>query len=318
MTPAANPPSFVRPQLCTLVSEPPSGNAWLHEAKFDGYRILCRVASGRATLWSRNEKDWTASFQGIASEAARLGARTALLDGEVVVVLRNGLTSFNALQNALSGRAEGELAYYAFDLLHQDGRDLRPEPLDVRRAALRALLRTRATARVRLSALLEGDGREVFAAACGRGLEGIVSKRRDARYRSGRGDAWVKTKCHREQEFVIGGFTEPEGTRPGIGALLLGVYGKDGALAFAGKVGTGFSNAAARALRKRLDALKRAESPFTPRPRGLPDARFVEPRLVGVVRFTEWTADGRLRHPSFQGLREDKAPRDVVRERERA
>ena len=313
---AAKAPAFVPPQLCTFVSEPPRGSAWLHEVKFDGYRVLCRVASGRATLWSRNAKDWTASFPGIASDAARLRARSALLDGEVVVVLPNGLTNFNALQNALSGRVRGNLAYYAFDLLHLDGRDLRPEPLESRRAALRALLPSRATARVRLSAPLEGDGPAVFAAACKHGLEGIVSKRRDARYRSGRGDSWLKMKCHREQEFVIGGFTELAGARPGLGALLLGVYERNGALAFAGKVGTGFSNASARALRRRLDALKRTESPFTPRPRGLADARFVEPRLVAVVRFTEWTADGRLRHPSFHGLREDKPPRDVVRERE--
>ncbi len=316
MTRAASLPVFVRPQLCTLVSEPPGGNAWLHEAKLDGYRVLCRVAAGRATLLSRNEKDWTASFAEIAAEAARLPARTALLDGEVVVVLRNGLTSFNALQNALSGRSDGELAYYAFDLLHLDGRDLRQRPLEERRAALRSLLRSRARARVRLSVPLEGDGRKVFVAACRRGLEGIVSKRRDARYRSGRGGEWVKTKCHQEQEFVIGGFTEPKGARQDLGALLVGVYG-DGALRFAGKVGTGFSNASARALRRRLEALERTGNPFVPRPRGLAGARFVQPRLVGVVRFTEWTPDGRLRHPSFQGLREDKLPREVVRERKR-
>lgn len=143
-----------------------------------------------------------------------------------------------------------------------------------------------------------------------------MSKRRDARYRSGRGGAWVKTKCHREQEFVVGGFTEPKGSRPHLGALLLGVYGRGGALEFAGKVGAGFSHASARDLRRRLDALRRPESPFVGRRPGLADARWVEPRLVAVVRFTEWTGDGKLRHPSYQGLREDKPARDVVRERE--
>jgi bifunctional non-homologous end joining protein LigD len=310
-------PAFVAPQLCTLVSAPPEGNEWLHEVKFDGYRILCRLASGRVTLWSRNEKDWTASFPDIASEAARLPARAALLDGEVVVVSESGSTSFNALQNALSGKAGGKLAYYAFDLLHLDGRDLRDDPLESRRAELRALLPRRGKARLRLSENVKGFGREVLEAACKSGLEGIVSKRRDARYRSGRGDAWLKTKCHREQEFVIGGFTEPEGSRPFLGALLLGVYGREGRLEFAGKVGTGFSNASARDLRKRLDGLRRIESPFASRPRGVANARFVEPRLVAVVRFTEWTGDGKLRHPSFQGLREDKAAREVVREKER-
>jgi bifunctional non-homologous end joining protein LigD len=301
------------------VSEPPEGDEWMHEVKFDGYRILCRLAGGRATLWSRNEKDWTDSFRGIASEASGLPARTALLDGEVVVVGDRGVTSFNALQNALKGQRPGDLAYYAFDLLHLDGRDLRDEPLEARRAALRALLpRGSKRARVRLSEEVTGSGRRVFAAACRSGLEGIVSKRRDARYRSGRGDAWVKTKCHREQEFVVGGFTEPKGSRPHLGALLLGVYGRGGALEFAGKVGAGFSHASARDLRGRLDALRRPSSPFASRLPGLADARFVEPRLVAVVRFTEWTGDGKLRHPSFQGLREDKPAREVVREKEKA
>lgn len=315
MTRAGRMPAFVAPQLCRLVSEPPEGEEWIHEVKFDGYRILCGLAGRRATLWSRNAKDWTASFRDIASEASGLPARTALLDGEVVVVGKGGVTSFNALQNALKGQA-ADLAYYAFDLLHLDGRDLRDEPLEARRASLRALLTRAKKARVRLSEEHKGSGRRVFAAACRSGLEGIVSKRRDARYRSGRTDAWLKTKCHREQEFVVGGFTEPKGSRPHLGALLLGVYGRGGALEFAGKVGAGFSHASARDLRKRLDALRRPDSPFVARPRGLADARFVEPRLVAVVRFTEWTGDGKLRHPSFQGLREDKPAGEVVREKE--
>ena len=310
-------PAFVAPQLCTLVGEPPEGDGWLHEVKFDGYRILCRVAGGRATLWSRNEKDWTATFPGIASEAAGLPVRAALLDGEVVVVEKSGVKSFNALQNALKGGRAADLFYYVFDLLHLDGRDLRNQPLDARRASLAPLLPRRVKARLRVSDGMEGSGRRVFAAACRTGLEGIVSKRRDARYRSGRGDAWLKTKCHREQEFVVGGFTEPAGSRPHLGALLLGFYRPDGALAYAGKVGTGFSVAAARDLRARLDALRRKESPFVPPPRGIGPARYVEPRLVAVVRFTEWTGDEKLRHPSFQGLREDKPAREVVREGQR-
>lgn len=310
-------PSFVAPQLCTLVTEVPDGDAWLHEVKFDGYRVLCRVASGRATLWTRNAKDWTATFPAVAAAAGELPAKTALLDGEVVVVDADGVTRFNALQNALKNPDAKGLAYYAFDLLHLDGRDLRDEPLEARRAALRKLLPRGKKKRVRLSESVKGSGRAFFAEACRSGLEGIVSKRRDARYRSGRGDAWLKVKCHREQEFVVGGFTEPRGSRPHLGALLLGVYGAGGALAYAGKVGTGWSDATARALRERLEPLRTAACAFAPPPRGVAEARFVEPRLVAAVRFTEWTGDGRLRHPSFQGLREDKPAREVVRERER-
>jgi bifunctional non-homologous end joining protein LigD len=313
----ARAPSFVPLQLCTLVSEPPDGDEWIHEVKFDGYRILCALEKGRATLWSRNAKDWTATFPRVAEDARRLAARTALLDGEVVVVEKSGLTSFNALQNALKGARSGDLAYYAFDLLHLDGRDLRDESLDARREALRALLPRRAGGTLRLSDEVRGSGRRFFAAACRKGLEGIVSKRRDAPYRPGRNGAWRKTKCHREQEFVIGGFTEPEGSRPHLGALLLGVYGPSEQLEFAGKVGTGFTIASARDLRARLDALRIETSPFKTRPSGVANAHFVRPELVGVVRFTEWTGDGKLRHPSFQGLREDKAAREVVREREK-
>jgi bifunctional non-homologous end joining protein LigD len=308
----------VAPQLATLVTAPPPGDAWLHEMKFDGYRILCRVSGRRATLWSRNANDWTERFPEIAEAAARLPVRKALLDGEIAVLLPNGTTSFQALQNALSGGDQGRLVYFVFDLLHLDGQDLTGAALEARKAALEKLLPLRRDEPIRYSSHVVGRGDAFFKEACQRALEGIVSKRRDRPYEPGRGQSWLKVKCVREQEFVVGGFTEPKGTRAGLGALLLGVYERDGTLAYAGKVGTGFTGESATRLRQRLDSLRTRESPFRLRPPGAAEARWVKPEVVAQVAFTEWTEDGRLRHPAFKGLREDKPPRDIVRERPRA
>jgi bifunctional non-homologous end joining protein LigD len=310
-------PAFIAPQLATLVGDPPAGDAWLHETKFDGYRILCRLADGRATLWSRNHHDWTAQFPEIAEAVAALPVRQAFLDGEIAVLLEDGTTSFQALQNALSGDAQRRLVYFVFDLLYLDGHDLRSAALEDRKRALERLLTPRRAGPVRYSGHVAGRGETVFREACRLSLEGIVSKLRDQPYESGRGRGWLKVKCTREQEFVVGGFTEPRGTRAGLGALLLGVHDAAGALVYAGKVGTGFTSASARALRERLDRLRVAASPFSSRPPGATGVHWVRPELVAEVEFTEWTEDGHLRHPAFKGLREDKPARDVVRERPR-
>jgi bifunctional non-homologous end joining protein LigD len=312
--PAALPP-FVSPQLATLVTAPPAGDAWLHETKFDGYRILGRITGGRATLWSRNRKDWSARFPGIAEAAARLPVREAFLDGEAAVLLANRATSFQALQNVLTGDAQRQLVYFVFDLLHLDGRDLRELALEERKRLLERLLGSRHDGPMRYSGHVVGRGDAVFREACRNSLEGIVSKRRDQPYESGRGRSWLKVKCVLEQELVVGGFTEPRGTRVGLGALLLGHYDRQGELVYAGKVGTGFTTASAQALRDRLDRLRVPAPPFHRRPPGVGEARWVKPELVAEVGFTEWTEDGRLRHPTFKGLREDKRARDVVRER---
>ncbi len=308
-------PAF-RPQLALLVSEAPEGDAWLHEVKYDGYRIGAAVEGGRATLWSRSGKSWTSQLPEVAAAVEALPVRSALLDGEVAALLPDGRSSFQALQNAFSSGARPHLAYFVFDLLHLDGQDLSRRPLVERKAALEALLRG-GRGIVRYAPHVEGGGPAVFREACRLGLEGIVSKRADQPYRPGRNAAWVKTKCILRQELVIGGFTEPEGAaRDGIGALLVGAH-EGGVLRFAGKVGTGFTNAQARALRARLEGMAARECPFTPRPAGRlgKDARWVRPELVCEVAFTEWTSDGKIRHPSFQGLREDKRPEEVVRER---
>jgi bifunctional non-homologous end joining protein LigD len=309
-------PSFIPPQLATLVTAPPSGDGWLHETKFDGYRILCRLAGGRATLWSRNARDWSAQFPEIGKAAARLPATDALVDGEIAVLLENGITSFQALQNALSGGAQGRLVYFVFDLLHLDGHDLRGAPLEARKRELARLVPPRAGGSIRYSRHVVGQGEAVLREACRLAFEGIVSKQRDQPYEPGRGRGWLKVKCGREQEFVVAGFTEPQGTRVGLGALLLGVHDASGDLVYAGKVGTGFTSTAARALRARLDGLRVSASAFRRSP-GEAGARWVQPELVAQVGFTEWTDDGRLRHPVFKGLREDKSPREVVRERPR-
>ena len=299
-------------QLATLVDEAPEGDAWLHEQKFDGYRICAELARGRVHLYSRSAKDWTAQFPTVAAAVAELPVDRAILDGEVAAVLPDGRTSFQALQ-----QRGAELAYFVFDLLAIDGEDLTGRPLEERKARLKELVgKDKKDKTIRYSDHVVGDGAAFFRAACERGLEGIVSKRRDAPYRAGRGTTWVKTKCMKRQELVIGGWTDPEGSRTGLGSLILGVY--DGAkLVYAGKVGTGFTAATLAAVRKELDTLARATPAFDPPPRRAwtgPGVHWVEPELVAEVAFLEWTSDGRLRHPSFQGLRRDKDPKDVVRE----
>jgi bifunctional non-homologous end joining protein LigD len=285
--------------------------------KYDGYRIGCRIQGRAVTLISRNGKDWTSAFPEIVEAARGLELRDALLDGEVAIVLPDGRTSFQALQNSFSGGTRAGLVYFAFDVVRLESPGIQRRPLEDRKRELfRILGRPRARARIRYSDHVVGGGARMFDQACRLGLEGIISKKRDAPYKPGRSDAWLKTKCILRQEFVIGGFTDPEGSRQGIGALLVGFYER-GALVFAGKVGTGFTVETARRLRRQLEAIETQASPFTPRPPGALGSRahWVRPDLVAEVTFSEWTDDGRVRHPSFQGLREDKDPKSVGRER---
>lgn len=300
-------------QLATLVDHVPPGDGWLHEQKFDGYRIIAVLVRGTVTLWSRNGIEWTERLPEIASAVRTLPASRLVLDGEVAVLQPDGRTSFQAMQRAF----EGDVApsYFVFDLLEQDGDDLRDLPLEERKARLQDLLAT-APAELRYSGHIIGRGEEFFALACKRELEGIVSKRRDAPYRAGRGKDWVKTKCLRRQELVIGGYTEPSGSRTGLGALVVGYY-DEGRLRYAGKVGTGFDARALGDLRRRCELLATDACPFTPAPKRAwtgPGVHWCLPKLVCEVAFAEWTEDSRLRHPSFQGLRLDKPAIDVVRE----
>jgi len=300
-------------ELASLVRVAPEGDEWLHEQKFDGYRILADKRGATVKLLSRRFKDWTEVFPSIAQAVSALPARRLVLDGEVCALLPDGRSSFQALQGAF-GDPHANLAYFAFDVLAIDDEVLTELPLEDRKQRLRAVIPKHGP--VRYSDHIIGDGARFFAAACERGLEGIMSKRRDRPYRAGRGKDWVKTKCWLRQELVIGGFTEPAGSRSGLGALLVGYYQGD-KLVYAGKVGTGFSMKVLAELFAALARLERPTTPFTPTPPRAstgPGVHWVEPKLVAEVAFAEWTSDGRLRHPSFQGLRLDKRAREVVRE----
>jgi bifunctional non-homologous end joining protein LigD len=301
--------------LATLVKEPPAGDEWLHEIKLDGYRILAGIEGGKARLVSRNGNDWTQRFAAVAEAVGPIAAESALLDGEVAVLDARGITSFHALQSA-GTKPASELRYFVFDLLHLDGQDLTGVPLVERKEALRALLAASAPLHVvQFSDHVVGQGAAFFRTACGSGVEGIVSKRAASRYSPGRTRDWLKVKCSQRQEFVVVGFTEPQGARTGFGALVLAVH-DDGELRYAGRVGTGFTEEDLRALRKRMGALERERAPVTNPPKGAEyrEITWLEPKLVAEVEFTEWTPDGKIRHPSFQGLRADKKPAEVVRE----
>lgn len=305
-------------QLATLVDAPPAGSEWIHEQKFDGYRILAALEDGHVQLLSRRFKDWTAEFPTVVEAIGKLPVASALLDGEVCVLLPDGRTSFQGLQNAF-GKRDANVVYFAFDLLAEGSQDLTALPLEARKARLQKLVARAKSRVIRFSDHVDGRGEEFFALACESGLEGIVSKRRDKPYVPGRSMAWQKTKCVLRQELVIGGFTDPEGSRNGIGSLLVGHYeGKR--LRYAGKVGTGFSHKLLGELRAMLEPIERDTAAFDPVPERAwtgPNRHWVEPRFVCEVQFSEWTDDGRLRHPSFQGLRLDKVPSEVVRERAR-
>ncbi|HSJ30719.1 MAG TPA: DNA ligase D [Longimicrobiales bacterium] len=314
MTPGSPDRDWLAPQLATLAKAAPDGDDWIHEIKFDGYRLLAWIDGGRVRLMTRNRKDWTDRFPQVESALAALGVRDSVWDGELAVELANGATSFQALQNALTDPTRGTLRFFLFDVLRHSGSDVRRRPLLERKELLRAAL-PEAGGVLRYSDHVRGEGPAFFRAACELDLEGIISKRAAAPYRAGRGSDWLKVKCVRVQEFVVGGFTEPSGSRAGIGALHVGAY-EGGRLIYRGKVGTGFTDAVLRDLRRRLEPLERVESPFVDAPRGAAGraARWVKPVLVAQVRFTEMTGDGRLRHPSFEGLRQDKDARDVTLE----
>ncbi len=309
-------PAAIAPMLATLAKEAPEGDGWLHEFKYDGYRILARIDRGRVRLVTRNGNDWTRSFPTVARDLATLPVETAWLDGEMVVVDAHGRTRFQALQNALAAPHAPGIAFFAFDVLFRDGADLRALPLVERKRQLREIVGARVGA-VRPSPDVRGHGGEFFRKACALGLEGAVCKRADAPYASGmRSRDWLKVKCVQRQEMVIGGYTDPQGGRRGFGALLLGYY-DGGALRYAGKVGTGFDDATLRTLAPALSKRERATPAFVDPPRGhaAKGAHWIDPDLVAEIAFTEWSRDGALRHPSFQGLRADKKAREVVREK---
>jgi bifunctional non-homologous end joining protein LigD len=309
-------PAFVAPQLATLVDSPPAEEGWLHEIKFDGYRMLCHLDHGKVRFFSRNQKDWSTKFPGVARVINSLKAATAIIDGEVVMIDSSGRTSFQKLQQAMGRGGATGFIYQVFDLIYFDGSDLTRTPLVNRKELLKQLVAsgTKSTL-LQYSDHQEGSGKLFFTSACEYGLEGIVSKRADSQYVSARNRNWLKVKCSKRQEFVIAGYIPSSKGLPGFGSLILGVYEK-GKFIYAGRVGTGFNMKQRTDLGKRLDRISRPTMPFDIKPeaKGLNEAHWCEPRLVAEVAFTEWTSDGSIRHPSFQGLRVDKKAQQVRRE----
>ena len=312
-------PGFIQPQLAQQARSVPNGDEWVHELKLDGYRLQVHVRSNgknpAATLFTRNGLDWTHRMRALAAAAATLDVDDCILDGEVVSLDATGSSNFSDLQAAFQEGKHVDLVYFAFDLLHLNGRNLRKLPLLKRKEILSQLYaQVDASSPLRLSDHIEGRGSIVFAKASELGAEGIVSKLATAPYTSGRGNTWLKMKCTLEQEFVIGGYTLPEKGGRGIGALLLGYYDA-GKLHYAGRCGTGFSEKTHRMLRDRLDSLVQKTPPFAKVPADAQrKAIWIRPELVAQVAFSTWTRDDLVRQSSFQGLREDKAPKEVVRE----
>lgn len=312
--------AFISPQLATLTEDAPTGTLWVNESKYDGYRMQAHSVNSNTILYSRSGLDWSHKFPEIRDAVNEIfSGRQAILDGEIVVGPR-GTSSFHALQNALGNEDTSMARYMVFDVLYYDSLDLRTLPFRERRAALETLFEdVPAKSHVQLSKILRGAAATVLAKACSVGAEGIICKRVDSPYTSGRGQNWVKVKCGKRQELVVVGYSEPKGSRTGIGALLLGVYEKGKVLRYAGRVGTGFSTNDLTALRKQLSALVMKQTPLhesvdlaTVKESG--KVTWVRPTLVAEVSFTEWTPEGLLRHPVFQGLREDKKATSVKRE----
>jgi bifunctional non-homologous end joining protein LigD len=311
-------PQTLSPQLATLVDAPPDNDDdWTYEIKFDGYRLLARIDGKDIRLFTRNGNDWSHRLPGLVAELKKMKLPSGWLDGEIVVADDKGIPDFQALQNAFESARTRDIVYYVFDLPYCDGYDLRRVPLVERRAALRTILSKTPSDYVHFSDTFAVSGRDLVASACHIGLEGVIGKRKSASYVTRRSSDWIKLKCGHRQEFVIGGYTDPQGSRQGIGSLLLGVH-EDGKLRYAGNVGSGFSEQTLKKIKKQLDAVAADKSPFAAATGIDRKAHWVKPALLAEVSFGEWTNGGHIRHSVFHGLRTDKQANAITREEPRS
>jgi bifunctional non-homologous end joining protein LigD len=316
---------FIEPMKARLVERPLPGD-WIYEIKLDGFRTLALKSGKEVELFSRNKKSFNLRFPDVARAVAKLKVKEAIIDGEIVAVEESGKSSFQLLQAYDMGEVAPPILFYAFDLLRLNGKDLRREPLTARKAQLKKILQG-APECIRYSESLENDVDDLLEQARKIGLEGLIGKKKDSVYEAGlRTGSWIKLKISLEQEFVIGGYTNPQGSRKFFGSILVG-YFDAGKFLFAGKVGTGFNEKSLRAFHGELKKIGVASCPFVNLPEKKGDrwspamtlsemrkCHWVKPKLVAQIRFTEWTRDGKLRHPVYLGLREDKEAREVVKE----
>lgn len=316
-------PAKFLPQLATLAAAIPAAGDWAYETKWDGYRILARIERGEPRLITRGGHDWSDRMPGIVDDLRQVGAQSAWLDGEIVVLGEHGVPDFNALQKAFDKTATDRIVYFLFDVPYLDGYDLRRAPWSERQRVLDALLHDRESDRIRRSEVFDADPAALLASACRIGLEGIIAKRSDAPYESRRTESWLKLKCRQRQEFVVGGYTDRANSVAQVGSLILGVHDESGSLIPVGSVGTGWSADDAQALHARLAKLHAPQSPFDAPAAKKPgrwsrrvagSEHWVQPRIVAEVEFAEWTPDGQIRHASFVGLRTDKPAKAITRE----
>lgn len=322
-------PAEIKPELCYLTKNPPEGLEWIHEVKFDGYRILAFVDKNekqQIRLMTRNGKNWTQKFTHIAKSFIDLPIKNAIFDGELVAIDKNGVSNFQYLQNSLKGEIKYPLRYYVFDILYYNGYNLRNLPLLDRKRILKAIVnhpsmskdRNTAQENILYSEYIQGEGTLVYKKACANKLEGIISKKINSPYETRRSKLWLKSKCIKRQEFVIGGYTKPRGKRLGFGSLLVGYYNSKKQLIYAGHVGTGFNEKTLKSLYKMLKGNLQNQNPFYKLQEHsiIKFATWVKPKLIAELEFTEWTKENILRHPAFLGLRLDKSVGEVGLEAE--
>ncbi|MFZ0218691.1 MAG: non-homologous end-joining DNA ligase [Candidatus Aquirickettsiella sp.] len=301
-------------ELATLVKKPPIGDEWLHEIKFDGYRLICFIKDKKVKFLTRNQKDWTEKFKDLQLEIQKLNLKSAILDGEVIAINYQKRSDFQLLSNSINRKGKSLLTYVVFDLIYYHGMDLSLCTLQDRKQLLRKLIPLNNNKLI-FSTHIDGEEGDIFfKKSCKRGLEGIVSKKKLSPYISGRNRNWLKIKCSKRQEFLVVGFTPGNGNRHYFASLLLAVHGKKNQLLYCGKVGTGFNENSLKNIRKLLNKYKTNKVPFRVLPASLGQVTWVLPKVIVEVEFTEWTRSGVLRHPSFKGLRSDKRPKEIVKE----